>query len=66
MHRWMILSARSLFPVACHQGLLSEAPELELTFNDDGSVTSRWEKQEAGEWWLTETHIEPEEEIAPS
>lgn len=26
-------------------GLLSETPELDLTFNDDGSVTVRWEKQ---------------------
>lgn len=45
-------------------GLLSETPELELTFNDDGSVTLRWEKQEVGEW-LTETNIEREEEAAP-
>ncbi|MEG0968510.1 MAG: DUF1654 domain-containing protein [Pseudomonas sp.] len=28
-------------------GLLSETPELDLTFNDDGSVTVRWEKQSA-------------------
>lgn len=40
--------------------LLSETPELELTFNDDESVLLRWKKHEAGEW-LTETHIEPEE-----
>ncbi|OUM27991.1 hypothetical protein B8W70_15445 [Pseudomonas sp. 1239] len=28
-------------------GLLSETPELELTFNDDESVTVRWEQQSA-------------------
>ncbi|MDF9893427.1 UNVERIFIED_ORG: hypothetical protein OKW25_002574 [Pseudomonas vranovensis] len=28
-------------------GLLSETPELDLAFNDDGSVTVRWEKQSA-------------------
>jgi len=28
-------------------GLLSEAPELDLTFNDDESVTVRWEQQNA-------------------
>lgn len=28
-------------------GLLSETPELDLTFNDDGSVTVRWEQQSA-------------------
>jgi len=27
-------------------GLLAETPELELTFNDDESVTVRWELQE--------------------
>jgi len=26
-------------------GLLAETPELDLTFNDDGSVTVRWELQ---------------------
>lgn len=25
-------------------GLLAETPELDLTFNDDGSVTVRWER----------------------
>lgn len=28
-------------------GLLAETPELDLTFNDDGSVTVRWEAQSA-------------------
>ncbi|WP_060498331.1 DUF1654 domain-containing protein [Pseudomonas sp. NBRC 111133] len=28
-------------------GLLAETPELGLTFNDDGSVTVRWEPQSA-------------------
>ncbi|MHC5127098.1 DUF1654 domain-containing protein [Pseudomonas inefficax] len=28
-------------------GLLAETPELELTFNDDESVTVRWEPQSA-------------------
>lgn len=30
-------------------GLLSETPELDLTFNDDESVTVRWEPQSADE-----------------
>ncbi|MNE33268.1 hypothetical protein D3C80_1269250 [compost metagenome] len=30
-------------------GLLAETPELDLTFNDDESVTVRWEEQEAGD-----------------
>lgn len=28
-------------------GLLAETPELDLTFNDDGSVTIRWQPQSA-------------------
>ena len=28
-------------------GFLVETPELDLTFNDDGSVTVRWEQSEA-------------------
>ena len=28
-------------------GLLAETPELDLTFNDDESVTVRWEQQSA-------------------
>ncbi|MNE90950.1 hypothetical protein D3C80_1885060 [compost metagenome] len=28
-------------------GLLAETPELDLTFNDDESVTVRWEEQSA-------------------
>ncbi|MNE02293.1 hypothetical protein D3C80_947640 [compost metagenome] len=28
-------------------GLLAETPELDLTFNDDESVTVRWELQDA-------------------
>lgn len=42
-------------------GLLSETPELDMTFSDDGSVTVRWEKQESeeapeavGEWEVSE------------
>lgn len=37
-------------------GLLAETEELELTLNDDGSVTVRWEQQEvevAGRGWLS-------------
>lgn len=30
-------------------GLLAETPELDLTFNDDESVTVRWEPQSADE-----------------
>lgn len=30
-------------------GLLAETPELDLTFNDDESVTVRWEAQDAGD-----------------
>ncbi|MDP9523735.1 DUF1654 domain-containing protein [Pseudomonas putida] len=30
-------------------GLLAETPELDLTFNDDESVTVRWEVQDAGD-----------------
>ncbi|USS54183.1 DUF1654 domain-containing protein [Pseudomonas kermanshahensis] len=30
-------------------GLLAETPELDLTFNDDESVTVRWELQSAGD-----------------
>lgn len=30
-------------------GLLAETPELDLTFNDDESVTVRWEEQCAGD-----------------
>jgi hypothetical protein len=46
-------------------GLLSEAPELDLAFNDDGSVTVRWEKQEGDETPEAVDEWEVSEEAAP-
>lgn len=48
-------------------GLLAETPELDLTFNDDESVTVRWELQSADdrddlvvEWGRKEEGLEEE------
>ncbi|WP_280041206.1 DUF1654 domain-containing protein [Pseudomonas sp. Hg5Tf] len=46
-------------------GLLSETPELDMTFNDDGSVTVRWEKQESEEAPEAVDEWESNEEAAP-
>ncbi|MFK0092921.1 DUF1654 domain-containing protein [Pseudomonas sp. NPDC090592] len=50
-------------------GLLAETPELDLTFNDDESVTVRWEPQSAEDRddLVTERDWEEEgaEEVAP-
>lgn len=48
-------------------GVIAETDELELTLNDDGSVTVRWEQQEvevAGRGEV-EFEFEPAEEAAP-
>jgi hypothetical protein len=44
-------------------GVIAETDELELTLNDDGSVTVRWEQQEVEKAGRGE--VEPEEEPAP-
>lgn len=46
-------------------GVIAETAELELTLNDDGSVTVRWEQQEVEEVGRGEVEFEPEEEAAP-
>lgn len=46
-------------------GVIAETDELELTLNDDGSVTVRWEQQEVDEAGKGEAEFEPEEEVAP-
>ena len=46
-------------------GVIAETDELELTLNDDGSVTVRWEQQEVEEAGRGEVEFEPEEEAAP-
>lgn len=50
-------------------GLLAETPELELTFNDDESVTVRWQLQENEErddyFAERDREIEAEKEAAP-
>lgn len=46
-------------------GVIAETDELELTLNDDGSVTVRWEQQEVDEAGKGEAEFEPEEEAAP-
>lgn len=47
-------------------GLLAETPELDLTFNDDGTVTVRWERsalQERDDFIIEEdSEVEVEEE----
>jgi len=47
-------------------GLIAEVPELELTFNDDGTVTVRWERsalQERDDFIIEDdSEVEVEEE----
>lgn len=45
--------------------VIAETDELELTLNDDGSVTVRWEQQEVEAVGRGEVEFEPEEEAAP-
>ena len=45
---------------------LSETPEIEITFSDDGSVTLRWEQdEEQASNLVREEETEAEEEAAP-
>lgn len=46
-------------------GVIAETEELELTLNDDGNVTVRWEQQELEVAGRGEVAFEPEEETAP-
>lgn len=46
-------------------GLLAETDELDLTLNDDGSVTVRWERQEAEGLDRGDPEFYPEEEPTP-
>ncbi|PJK33094.1 hypothetical protein CWC48_26800 [Pseudomonas sp. S10E 269] len=46
-------------------GVIAQTEELELTLNDDGSVTVRWEQQEVEVAGRGEIEYEPEEEAAP-
>lgn len=46
-------------------GVIAETDELELTLNDDGSVTVRWEQQEVEVSGRGEVEFEQEEEAAP-
>lgn len=46
-------------------GVIADTDELELTLNDDGSVTVRWEQQEVEAAGRGEVEFEPEEEAAP-
>lgn len=49
-------------------GLLSETPELELTFDDDGSVTVRWERghiEARDDFIFEDDALEKEREVAP-
>lgn len=45
--------------------VIAGTDELELTLNDDGSVTVRWEQQEVDVPGRVEVEFEPEEEAAP-
>ena len=45
--------------------VIADTDELELTLNDDGSVTVRWEQQEIEVAGRGEVEFEPEEEVAP-
>ncbi|MBF6029635.1 DUF1654 domain-containing protein [Pseudomonas sp. P115] len=45
--------------------VIADTDELELTLNDDGSVTVRWEQQEAEMVEKGEAAFEQEEEPAP-
>ena len=46
-------------------GMIADTDELELTLNDDGSVTVRWEQQEVEVAGRGEVEFEQEEEPAP-
>lgn len=47
-------------------GTLSETPEIEITFSDDGSVTLRWEQdEEQAHSLVREEDTVAEEETAP-
>ncbi|OPB16910.1 hypothetical protein BFW91_02155 [Pseudomonas fluorescens] len=46
-------------------GVISDTNELELTLNDDGSVTVRWEQQEVEVAGRGEVELETEQELAP-
>ncbi|MFK0086405.1 DUF1654 domain-containing protein [Pseudomonas sp. NPDC090755] len=47
-------------------GTLSETPEIEMTFSENGSVTLRWERdEEQANSLMREENTEAEEEIAP-
>ncbi|PQZ89455.1 MULTISPECIES: DUF1654 domain-containing protein [Pseudomonas] len=46
-------------------GVIADTDELELTLNDDGSVTVRWEQQEVEVAGRGEVEFEQEEEAAP-
>lgn len=45
--------------------VIADTDELELTLNDDGSVTVRWEQQEVEVEGRGEVEFEQEEEAAP-
>jgi hypothetical protein len=45
--------------------VITETDELELTLNDDGSVTVRWEQQEVDKAGKGEPEFELEEGVAP-
>ncbi len=45
--------------------VIADTDELELTLNDDGSVTVRWEQQEVEVAERGEVELKPEEELAP-
>jgi hypothetical protein len=45
--------------------VIADTDELELTLNDDGSVTVRWEQQEVDVAGRVEAELEREEEAAP-
>ncbi|MBW1249919.1 DUF1654 domain-containing protein [Pseudomonas tolaasii] len=45
--------------------VIADTDELELTLNDDGSVTVRWEQQEVESAGRGEIEFESEEEAAP-
>lgn len=50
-------------------GLIAEVPDLDLTFNDDGTVTVRWERsalQERDDFIIEEDSEVEVEEAAPS
>lgn len=46
-------------------GVIADMDELELTLNDDGSVTVRWEQQKVENAGRGEAEFELEEEVAP-